>query len=130
MIQGIHLPGGLVPRAPANMPKGSVWRQPRWVTVSVWSMFAAIWIGLGIVLITSPESIEEMWSWIGGLPTLIQVAIWIVFLPVMIAVAVLQTDWEPWVQIGVFVLCVTWTTVGFLPDRVAREQRSGSGGAS
>jgi hypothetical protein len=88
--------------------------------MAVWTFFVATWVVLGILMIVSPGTIDEMWTWFGAQSTLLQVVAWIALLPVMIAVAVLRTTWELWLRIGVLVLCVTWTTLGFYPSRIAR----------
>jgi hypothetical protein len=88
--------------------------------MAVWIFFVATWVVLGILMTVSPGTIGEVWTWFGAQSTLLQVVVWIALLPVMIAVAVLQSAWELWLRIGVLVLCVAWTTVGFYPDRIAR----------
>jgi hypothetical protein len=83
-------------------------------------MFTAIWIALGIVLVVSPEAVTELWAWIGEQATPVQIAIWIAFLPVMIAIGVWETSWALWIRLGVLALCVIWTTVGFYPKRLSK----------
>lgn len=119
MTLGTPFPAGIVPKAPTQA-RPSTWAPPRWLAMAVWTFFVATWVVLGIVMIVSPGTIDEVWTWFGAQSTLLQVVAWIALLPVMIAVAVLRTAWELWLRIGVLVLCVTWTTVGFYPNRIAR----------
>ena len=120
MSQGAPVPSALVPppasRHHEETPRA---KTPRWLAVGLWSFFTAAWIALAIVLIVSPEAVEELWTWIGEQPTLIQIAIWIAFLPMMVAIAVWETSWALWIRLGVLALCVIWTTVGFNPNRIA-----------
>lgn len=123
MGQGAPLPAVVVPRIPKRAPRGETWEPPRWLAVSLWSFFLAIWATLSVVLIVSPSAVDELWAWIGSQSTVFELATWVAFLPVMIAVAVLQTTWDLWVRLGALALCVTWTTVGFYPNRIARRTK-------
>jgi hypothetical protein len=109
-----------VPRAKAKAMRPEPWKAPRWLAVGVWSFFTAIWIALAIVLVVSPEAVDELWSWIGEQPTALQLTIWVVFLPVMVAIAVWESSWALWIRLAVLALCVVWTTWGFNPRRIAR----------
>lgn len=114
MSQGIQVPG-LAPRIPSSTRHTTGWQPPNWVALSVWSMFVLLWVGLGVMYIFAPDAVDQVWAWVGDQPTFVQIGIWVAFLPVAIAVAVLETEWALWVRLGVLALCVIWTTVGLRP---------------
>ena len=121
MAQGTPVPSGLVPRSTAKAMRGESWKPPRWLAVGLWSLFTAIWVALAIVLIVSPDAVEELWNWIGEQSTALQIGIWVAFLPVMVAIAVWETSWPLWIRLAVLALCVFWTSYGFSPRRIARD---------
>jgi hypothetical protein len=102
-------------------------RMPRWLAVTLWSLFTSLWVAVGLLLIVSPEAVEELWGWIGEQPAALQMAIWVAFLPVMVGVGVWLSSWALWIRLLVLALCVAWTTVAFYPGGPrSREATRGS----
>jgi len=124
MSQGTPVIPGLVPRIPMRTQQTKRLQSPRWLAISVWAFFVSVWVALGVLLVVSPGVVDDLWVWIGDQPTIAQIAIWVAFLPVTIALAVLQTDWADWVRIGVLILCVIWTTLGFYPNRISSKNQA------
>jgi hypothetical protein len=91
------------------------------MAVTLWSFFTAMWVAVGLLLIVSPESVEALWDWVGEQPALLQMAIWVAFLPVMVGVGVWLTSWALWIRLLVLALCVAWTTLGFYPRNAPRQ---------
>lgn len=92
---------------------------PRWLAVSVWSMFIALWIGFLALQLFTPDTLDRIWTGIVDQPMLIEAATWIAFLPIVVALAVTHAGWALWIELIVIAACVIWTTFGLRPDRIA-----------
>ncbi|MGA8039762.1 MAG: hypothetical protein WCA93_06595 [Acidimicrobiia bacterium] len=109
----------LVPPRQAHRRSSVQVHIPRWLAVSVWLMFIALWIGFLAVQLFAPDTLGQIWTGIADLPMLVEAAVWIGFLPIVVALAVMQAGWVLWLQLIVIAACVIWTTVGLRPDRIA-----------
>lgn len=78
-----------------------------WFTlmVGMWSAFSAL-------LIASPETLEEIWSWLTGLPLAAEIVMWILLLPWALGLAVWQSSWDEWLRLLIVALLgAGWTAV-------------------
>src|SRR6266496_1319321 len=46
-------------------------------------IFAAVWVAFGAALVWSQGSLDQAWQAIRELPLIVQVVVWVLFLPVM-----------------------------------------------
>ncbi|MGH8871069.1 MAG: hypothetical protein ACRDWS_03755 [Acidimicrobiia bacterium] len=83
-----------------------------------------IWFVIGLLQVGSPGAMNEVWNWVGDQVIVLQITLWIVFLPVMVAIAVWETTMPLWIMIAVLVACLIWTTFGLYPRRSALERRA------
>ncbi len=56
-------------------------------------IFAVIWLAFGAALVFSQGSLDAARQTIRGLPLLVQLIAWLLFLPVMIGLWVWETTW-------------------------------------
>src|SRR5512132_3293908 len=93
----------------------------RWVVVPVTSaiprlvehgvlfaVFAVLWLAFGTALAASPTSLDEASRWLGQQALPIQAAAWLLFLPVMAGLWVLDTDWPLVVRLVVIAGLAGW----------------------
>ena len=81
----------------------------------LFAIFAVIWVAFAAGLIWSQGSIDQAWQAIRALPLLVQLVVWVLFLPVMIGLWIWETTW-PLVLRLVLVLGVAgWNLIIFLP---------------
>ena len=59
----------------------------------LFGIFAIIWIAFAAGLIWSQGSLDQAWNAIRNLPLVIQVVVWVLFLPVMIGLWIWETSW-------------------------------------
>ncbi|HEY4634121.1 MAG TPA: hypothetical protein VIH00_09415 [Candidatus Limnocylindrales bacterium] len=78
-------------------------------------IFAVIWIAFAAGLIWSQGSIDAAWESIRALPFLVQIVVWVLFLPVMIGVWVWETSWPLVVRLVVVIGIAGWNLLIFLP---------------
>lgn len=80
--------------------------------VAWFTMMVGMWSAFSTLLIASPETLGEIWSWLTGLPLAAEVVMWIVLFPWALALAVWQSSWEEWVTLLVIALLgAGWTLV-------------------
>jgi ABC-type amino acid transport system permease subunit len=60
----------------------------------LFAAFAALWVAFGAALILSQGSLDQAWVTIRGLPLIVQIVVWVLFLPVMAGLWVWETTWR------------------------------------
>jgi hypothetical protein len=78
-------------------------------------VFAAIWVAFGAGLLLSQGSLDQAWQAIRDLPPVVQVVVWLLFLPVMIGLWVWETTWPLVIRLAVVLGIAGWNLLVFLP---------------
>jgi hypothetical protein len=78
-------------------------------------VFAAIWVAFGAGLLMSQGSIDQAWQAIRDLPLIVQVFVWLLFLPVMIGLWVWETTWPLILRLVLVFGIAGWNLLIFLP---------------
>jgi hypothetical protein len=78
-------------------------------------IFAAIWIAFAAGLIWSQGSLDQAWTAVRGLPLLVQIVVWVLFLPVMVGLWVWETSWPLVVRLVLVLGVAAWNLLVFLP---------------
>jgi hypothetical protein len=81
----------------------------------LFGIFAIIWIAFAAGLTWSQGSLDEAWNAIRGLPLIIQIVAWVLFLPVMIGLWIWETSWPLVVRLVLVVGVAGWNLLMFLP---------------
>ena len=61
--------------------------------VTVFVVFAPLWVAFAAALVWSQGSLDQTWAWIRGLPLLVQGVVWLLFLPVVAGLWIWETSW-------------------------------------
>ena len=77
--------------------------------------FALMWAAFGAALIWSQGSIDAAWSFIRGLPILVQALVWLLFLPVMLGLWVWETTWPVALRLLLVIGIGGWNLIVFAP---------------
>lgn len=76
---------------------------PRVVTsilnIFVFSVFVALWAAFGAALLFNQDALHTTWTALRDLPMVLQVVVWILFLPVTLGLWIWQTDWALWLRV-------------------------------
>jgi hypothetical protein len=72
--------------------------------------------GFGVALVTSQGSIDQAWQAIRALPLVLQIIVWILFLPVIFGLWVWETTWPLIVRLVLVVGVAGWNLLVFLPS--------------
>ena len=88
----------------------------------LFAVFALLWIAFGAGLLLSQGSIDQTWQTIRGLPLIVQLITWLLFLPVMLGMWVWETTWPLIVRLVLVISIAGWNLLVFLPKalQVAR----------
>ena len=78
-------------------------------------IFAVIWIAFAAGLIFSQGSVDQAWQTIRGLPLIVQIGVWVLFLPVMIGLWAWETSWPLILRLVLVVGVAGWNLFMFLP---------------
>jgi hypothetical protein len=65
--------------------------------VAVWSVFVTL-------LVTSPETLADVYDWLRGLAIVWEILMWIVLLPWALAYVVWESSWDHWLRVTIVVL--------------------------
>jgi ABC-type amino acid transport system permease subunit len=96
---------------------GGMGNSVAWLVESgiLFGIFAIIWISFAAGLIFSQGSIDQAWQTIRDLPLLVQIVVWVLFLPVMIGLWVWETSWPLVVRLVLVAGVAGWNLLMFLP---------------
>ena len=81
----------------------------------LFAIFAIIWVAFGAALIFSQGSVDQAWQTIRALPFIVQIVVWVLFLPVMIGLWAWETTWPLIVRLLVVLSLAGWNLFMFLP---------------
>jgi len=77
------------------------------------AVFAVLWFGLLVVLVSDASLADDAWEWLQGLPALPQVVAWILALPIAVGLWAWQAGLSDLVRMLVGLGLVAWTLVAF-----------------
>ena len=81
----------------------------------LFAVFAVLWIAFGVGLAFNPGSIDQAWATLGSQSLAVQLVIWLLFLPVMAGMWIVQTDWPQLVQVTLVIALAFWTLLVLRP---------------
>jgi hypothetical protein len=78
-------------------------------------VFAVTWAAFAAALVWSQGSLDQAWAAVRGLPIVLQVVAWVVFLPVMFGLWAWETTWPLIVRLALVLGVAGWNLLVFLP---------------
>jgi ABC-type amino acid transport system permease subunit len=81
----------------------------------LFGIFAIIWVLFAAGLMWSQGSLDQAWNAIRGLPLIVQIVVWVLFLPAMIGLWIWETSWPLVVRLVLVVGVAGWNLLMFLP---------------
>ena len=82
---------------------------PRILSTFAVLMFVILWIGFVIVLLKNRTWLDLLWDWVQMLPILLQIIVWLVFLPVMVGLWIWKSSWSTFVTLLALTGMLIWT---------------------
>ena len=81
----------------------------------LFGIFGLAWIAFAAGLVWSQGSLDQAWQSIRDLPLLVQIGVWILFLPVVVGLWVWETTWPLILRLTVVLGIAGWNLLVFLP---------------
>ena len=81
----------------------------------LFAIFVVIWVAFGAGLIWSQGSVDAAWQAIRDLPLILQGVVWLLFLPVMVALWIWETTWPVALRLLLVVSIGAWNLLVLLP---------------
>src|SRR5215210_3645954 len=81
----------------------------------LFGIFAVVWIAFAAGLICSQGTVDHAWQAIRDLPLVVQIVVWVLFLPVMVAVWIWETTWPLIVRLVLILGVAGWNLLVLLP---------------
>jgi len=81
----------------------------------MWAAFILVgWAVFAYLVLAAPGGLPAAWSWVRSLPLVIQLVMWLLLLPWMVALWISQTSWAPalrFLLIAGLALATFWISV-------------------
>lgn len=81
----------------------------RTLTIYANLIFVVLWIGFIIALAVNREWLDELWNWTRALPSVAQIIVWVLFLPIMVGLWIWESSWPALGRLVGFAGIVAWT---------------------
>jgi hypothetical protein len=72
-------------------------------------IFVVLWVGFVIALVVGREWLDILWEWARALPPLPRIIVWVLFLPIMVALWIWESSWPALVRLAGFAGIAAWT---------------------
>lgn len=82
---------------------------PRVMTIYANAVFAALWVGFVVALVSNRELPGLIWDWVQALPLVPRIIVWVLILPIMVGVWIWESSWSTFGQIVGVAGIVGWT---------------------
>jgi hypothetical protein len=71
--------------------------------------FLVLWVGFAIVLIVDQEWLDRLWLWLQDLPRVLEIIVWVLFLPITVTLWIWQSSWSTLGRVVGFTGMIAWT---------------------
>lgn len=93
------------------MSDSSFWNVtfPRVLSTYAIVIFALLWAGFAIALLVNREWLDLLWNWAHALHPVVEVVVWVLFLPIMTGLWIWESSWSAFVRLLAFAGIFGWT---------------------
>ena len=95
------------------MRESSFWNDtiPQIMSAYAVTVFVILWIGFALALAVNQEWLNSLWDWVRGLPLLLEIVVWVAFLPITAGLWIWQSSWPTLVRLAGWGGLIAWTLV-------------------
>ena len=86
----------------------SAWLE-RILTLYANGTFLVLWVGFAIALIVDKEWPDRLWLWLQDLPRVLEIIVWLSFLPITVTLWIWQSSWSTLGRVVGFTGMIAWT---------------------
>lgn len=72
-------------------------------------IFAILWVGFVMALIVNREWLGMLWDAVRALPSLVEIIVWVLFLPIMAGLGIWESSWPAFARLVAFTGIIAWT---------------------
>jgi len=83
--------------------------------IFVFILFTLLWLAFVAPLLFKREMLNNIWRSIRSLPLLVQLILWLLFLPVILGLWIWQTSWPLWLRLVLVAGLAWWNVYVFFP---------------
>ena len=93
------------------MRDSSFWSEtvPQAISIYAIVIFVVLWVGFAIALVVNREWLDLLWNWVRALPSVAEIIVWVLFLPIMVGLWIWESSWPALVRLVGFAGIVAWT---------------------
>jgi hypothetical protein len=84
----------------------------------LFAIFGIVWVVFGAALVMNQGGLDQAWAAIREQPLLVQIVVWVLFLPVMIGLWIWESGWPLVVRLVLVAGIAGWNLLMFLPRAV------------
>ena len=84
---------------------------PRVLSTYAIVIVAMLWVGFAIALVVNREWLDLLWNGMRSLPSVAEIVVWLLFLPIMVGLWIWESSWPTFVRLLAFAGIVVWTLV-------------------
>ena len=88
----------------------------RWSVLLEWILtlyasvtFLVLWVGFALALIANQEWLDRLWLWLQDLPRVLEIIVWVLFLPITVTLWIWQSSWSTLGRVVGFTGMIAWT---------------------
>ena len=82
---------------------------PRVLSTYAIVIFAILWVGFAIALVVNREWLDLLWNWVRALPSVVEIIVWVLFLPITTGLWIWESSWPALVRLLALAGIVVWT---------------------
>ena len=94
---------------------------PRAISIYAIVIFVVLWVGFAIALVVNREWLDLLWNWVRALPSVAEIIVWVLFLPIMVGLWIWESSWPALVRLVGFSGIIAWTLLAV--SRLLRAMR-------
>jgi hypothetical protein len=93
------------------MKNASFWNDtfPKILSLYANVIFVVLWVGFAIALAVNHEWLGTLWNWVRGLPSMAEILVWVLFLPITVGLWIWESAWSEPLRLAGFAGIVLWT---------------------
>jgi len=75
------------------------------------------WLAFYALLLFSEQSLADLWQWVRELPLLVEVLVWLLAFPFVLALGIWDSAWDTWLRLLLVSGCAVGWSFAFWPRK-------------
>jgi hypothetical protein len=87
------------------------------ISFGSFAILSLLWLGFAAALIFNQTLLDGAWQALRGMPTIIQIVVWLLVLPITLALWIWEMPWPFWIRLLLIIGLGIATLYTFLPKQ-------------